>query len=225
MNFTIPTTKDEMYAVLKELFNYYRIKKDPFEEVLLEPLNLQRIVYQRPTDNEITERAGKLVEVENTKEIAEKTMQLNQEIASCEENLSAIDDDYRSERAEIENLYEQTYEKLRQTAIKNGLINTSTYLDKVAKLEIEKSEKITALLHEKTQKKADINATIASCVDSINRIHETYRELQMARVSAKAEELNSKMSSKIQFDYTEYKPRLEPRKPVRRSLSDIEEDL
>ena len=41
----------------------------------------------------------------------------------------------------------------------------------------------------------------------------------------KAEELNSKMSSKIQFDYTEYKPRLEPRKPVRRSLSDIEEDL
>ena len=41
----------------------------------------------------------------------------------------------------------------------------------------------------------------------------------------KAEELNSKMTSKIQFDYTEYKPRLEPRKPVRRSLSDIEEDL
>ena len=45
------------------------------------------------------------------------------------------------------------------------------------------------------------------------------------KAKQKAEELNSKMTSKIQFDYTEYKPRLEPRKPVRRSLSDIEEDL
>ena len=50
-------------------------------------------------------------------------------------------------------------------------------------------------------------------------------EEEAEQIVKKAEELNSKMSSKIQFDYTEYKPRLEPRKPVRRSLSDIEEDL
>ncbi len=189
MEFTKPTNKTQMYSVLKELFNYYRIKRDPFEEILLEPLNLQRMEYDKPSDSELIMRANKFVEVENLKEIMGKKQQLNQEIAVCTESLATIERNFEAEKEQIESIYAESYEKLRQTAIKNGLINTSAYLDKVAKCEREKAEKITALTLEKNQTKTNINAKIVALNQSLTSLDDEYSDLQAARITAKVEEL------------------------------------
>lgn len=189
MEFTKPTNKTEMYYVLKDLFNYYRIKKDPLEEILLEPLNLQRMEYDRPSDTELMLRANKFVEVENIKELMEKKQQINQEVAVCNESLARLEEDFETEKAQIESIYLESYEKLRQTAVKNGLINTSAYLDKVAKSESEKNEKITALTLNKNQNRINIEAKIVALNQNLSSLESEYYDLQEARITAKVEEL------------------------------------
>lgn len=189
MDFTTPTNKTQMYIVLKELFNYYRIKKDPFEEVLLEPLNIERMEYSRPSDTELMLRANKFVDVENKKEIMERKRQINQEINECSASLLSLEQNYQTEKAEVESIYEQSYEKIRQTAIKNGLINTSAYLDKITICETEKAEKITLLTQEKNRKSTELNAKITALNQSLSAIEDEYYAIQSARVTAKVEEL------------------------------------
>ena len=61
MNFTQPTTKAEMITTLKEIFYFYRIRRESFEGVELEDLSLDRISYVQPTAAATRTKAEKLL--------------------------------------------------------------------------------------------------------------------------------------------------------------------
>ena len=57
MTFDTPTTKNEMYEILQEIFYYYRIRREADTGVTLNRLNLGRINYTSMTDQELTNKA------------------------------------------------------------------------------------------------------------------------------------------------------------------------
>ena len=69
MEFTTPTTEKEMLAILKEIYTFYRIKKDPFSVPELPTISLQEIDYEKMTEEEIFAHAKELLKGEHQKEI------------------------------------------------------------------------------------------------------------------------------------------------------------
>jgi hypothetical protein len=59
MEFNLPTTKEQMKNILRDIFNFYRSKKEGFQSIELQPLELNRIEYQMPTETEILARASR----------------------------------------------------------------------------------------------------------------------------------------------------------------------
>lgn len=189
MDFTIPTTKTAMYNVLKDLFSYYRIKRDPLEETTLTELSLDRLSYSVPTSSQINSKAEKLVKPENQKEIIERKDKIQDEINSCNAEISLIENNFNSQVEQVEEIYNQSYTKIQQTAIKNGLINTSAYLDKLAKIDSEKADKISKLTVEKEQKITALQARISALETKLNSVSSYFSTLHSARISAKAVEI------------------------------------
>ena len=69
MEFDLPTTKDQMYAVLAELFNHYRVRKEGFEETELQELALERLDVNLETDQELMDKAEDLLAPDHEREI------------------------------------------------------------------------------------------------------------------------------------------------------------
>ena len=50
MEFNLPTTKSQMYVILNDLFYYYRIRREGYEEVNLQELELERLTVTQKSD-------------------------------------------------------------------------------------------------------------------------------------------------------------------------------
>ena len=59
MTFTNPTTADEMYATLQQIFYFYRIKKEPYSGVTLVPLEIDRLTFTPLTDEQLLAKAAR----------------------------------------------------------------------------------------------------------------------------------------------------------------------
>ena len=83
MQFIIPTTKNEMYEVLQEIFYYYRIRRESWGGVDLKELKLPRLTFEGLTDLELRQKAVTLVTpgVERERETAQYKL---------EESISAL---------------------------------------------------------------------------------------------------------------------------------------
>ena len=57
MQYEKPTTKIEMYEALKEIFYYYRIRKDSYEDFILPELTLARMTVALKTQEELRAEA------------------------------------------------------------------------------------------------------------------------------------------------------------------------
>ncbi len=203
MDFNIPTNKTAMYSVLKQLFSYYRIKRDPLEETTLLPLDLDRLSYSIPTTSQLNTKAGKLVEPINQKEIMERTEKIKDQIDLCNAEIEAVNNNFEANINEIENSYEESYAKFQQTAIKNGLINTSAYLDKLAKIEESKLKKITSLTEAKNQRITELQSKLTVLTTKLEEVSSYFSALHLARKTAKATELLD-ASEQIYRDVTKY---------------------
>lgn len=203
MNFATPTNKTEMYNILKEIFSYYRIKRDPLEEVMLVELDLERLNYSVPSTSELTAKAEKLVEAENQKEIIERKEKIQDKISEINAEITLLNNNFDKEVAEIETVYNQSYTKFQQTAIKNGLINTSAYLDKLAKIDAEKTSKITLLTTEKNEKITSLQAKLSVLEEKLNGATSFFSTLHAARKNAKMVELKD-ASDAIKRDVDKY---------------------
>ncbi|MBQ7348506.1 MAG: hypothetical protein IJW47_00785 [Clostridia bacterium] len=66
MAFPTPTTKEEMFSILKDIFYYYRVKRAEFEEIVLVPLSLKRMEYTPLDDEKLLEKAQSLIAYEQS---------------------------------------------------------------------------------------------------------------------------------------------------------------
>ncbi len=189
MQFNLPTTKEQMYTTLNDLFYYYRIRRDSFEEIGLQPLDLTRLEYTPETDLEIMNRARSLVTAGQKREIEEYKMKLNSRIEEIDAQLTLIEQNALLEIETVKALYSESVEKVEKQAIKAGLINSNIVIDKTAKLEDSKNSKIAKITQTKNQKIAELTAEKEAILAQLAQSGTYMQQVHEYEISKKVAEL------------------------------------
>ena len=184
MQFNLPTTKEEMYTILNDLFYHYRVKKDGFEEVSLDELVIEKMDFTPLTNQEILQKATLLVGEEIQREILDRQTELNGKILSINAKIMALENNLPIEIEKLETLYENSEEKIRELIKNNGLVNSSVLSDKISYVENEKNEKIAQLTNQNASSIAELNAQKVIYEQELSGVEEYFQSLHQSRIDA-----------------------------------------
>ncbi len=186
MQFDKPTTKEQMFTILNQIFHYYRVVFAEYEQTPLKELELTRLEYTPSTEEQIKQKATTLLGDEARKAYDEKRQEISGKIDSYNKLLQ---ERKKIEEQTIEKImqnYAESEEKLRIQAQKNGVIHSSVYFDKLASLEIEKNSLII-----ETGEQADMD--IASYQAEISKLTSALTELENANGAVSQTAINAKV--------------------------------
>ena len=194
MEFNLPTTKSEMYAVLRELFSYYRVRHSTFMGVDLVPIKLTRLNYVPPTDGQLTVLADTLVTAKHEREKQKYKDDIETEISELEEKIVALNLSEQAKIEKVEFAYAQSQQKLREHAVSAGLTGTSIIADKIVQLETEKNKELLAitmnvqgLISECTARKNALNEKLGGADEYFSVLFEHDKNEKMIELKAERE--------------------------------------
>ncbi len=174
MQFNTPTTKEQMYNILNDIFYYYRVKRPSYDGITLKELSLERLRYTPPTDEELLDIAKTMVAPDKQREIDERKEQLKSSIISIESKISQLQSATQTQIAQVESLYQASVEAVEKQAFKNGLISSGIMVDKITVLEEGKNEKITKINLEKDRQISELNAQLLTLRTSLDNVEEYF---------------------------------------------------
>jgi len=179
MDFVNPTTKEQMYQTLIDIFNHYRTINGVFERQPINPLVLTRMEYNPPTDEELTARAEKMVASSNKREILKRKDQLVAKIEMLDTKITNAEKSSQSEIEEVEKLYSESARKVELQSMKNGLVGSGIVVDKLTALEDSKNQRIAKinadknnLISEYESEKTYLTTQLETCENYYAEIHE-----------------------------------------------------
>ncbi|MBR5192087.1 MAG: hypothetical protein IKW33_01590 [Clostridia bacterium] len=194
MQFTNPTTKKEMYDILKDLFMYYRINREPFEEPELPTLNIQTMQFVPLTDEEIKEKATTLLLGEQEKDKAERKASLLNKKSALLKKQETIEKNIIEFTATTEETYAKSKKTLRAKGINNGLIDSNLILKEILQLEESKNAKILEYASKCMDDKKEILAELEIVEEELNNIDEYFSSVHQGQILAKVQQLKEEQS-------------------------------
>lgn len=197
MQFTAPTTKVEMYSTLKDIYDYYRLNTKPYEKAELLPLNITRLSCDTLTDEELTQKAEKLIKPAIIREKQKRNDELNAKIDEYRKIETKTIDDYATLFEKIDNEYEKLKEKIDTEAINKGLKYSSITTEKMRQVENEKAQKIIETEQAKNQRLADVNAKIRAVRLELESLDSFYNDLEQKDIEKKFLELKEEQEKNL----------------------------
>ena len=203
MDFATPTSKEEMYTILREIFNYYRTVQGTFERQPLVPLELERMEYTAPTENELKLIAEKKVAASHKREILKRKDNLTAKIEMIDTKIAQAEENLQKETEEIKKLYSESARKIEVQSMKNGLVRSGIVVDKLAALEVEKNKKILEINSEKNELITEYESQKTYLQNQIDSCESYYQEIHDDEVAKVLEELKeeSKKTEREVFEY------------------------
>ena len=145
MIFPTPTTKDEMYEILQDIFYYYRIQRQADTGVTLNDLELDRMSYTPMTDAELTLKAQTALKSAQAEKVLEYKKKISDEIAELGEKIAL----FSTQKTAAENAARASYaaatSKAEREAVKRGIAESSAVIDRIADIETALAAEITAI--------------------------------------------------------------------------------
>ena len=142
MVFNTPTTKEEMYATLQELFHYYRIRREIPEEIDLKPLELKRIEFTPLTDVQLQDKAHSLVLPEVERDLFSVTEKLKQSISNLTKEKASLQQAKEDALVQVENSYSTQEQKVIEQAQKRGIDNSNIVINEISKIQDLKNQEL-----------------------------------------------------------------------------------
>ncbi len=196
MNFVQPTTKAEMINTLKEIFYFYRIRREDFENVTLDDLSLQRLTYVQPTAAQVRAKAEALLLPSQTLRLLNYQKELSEKRASLAKESAAITAETAALTSAINASYAESVQRVENEAVKKGIAHGSIVLDRIAELTVKKNTDLAALNLSQQQKATRLAAEISALDDLISDADDYFSDLCEAEIEAKIEELSEKEEEK-----------------------------
>ena len=197
MQFNTPTTKSEMYTTLDEIFNYYRIQREEYQEPVLGELILNRLEYQEQTQGQLIEKATALLAPKQEREVNELIQELNGQISAYQKEIEQIQVNAQEQIEKVNELYQESQQKIKATASKNGLINSSAYLDKITFLENQKNLQINSITQKKDAEQLVKTSAKTMLEDKLSRAENFYDSAHQKDITAKVIELTDQQDQLI----------------------------
>ena len=203
MEFNTPATLAELYNTLSEIYYYYRVRREGYEDAEMEELVLDKMEYSVPTEEEFKEKAQTLLSAQFEREELDYINSLDATLKGLESKLTALNDSVNTRIREINELYEQSIEKVESRAVKSGLINSSIVADKTAALEKAKNEQIALILEKRDEDVATLIAQTEELQTKIDGADEYFKALREKELDKKILELKDE-SEKTEREVFKY---------------------
>ena len=184
MVFNTPTTKEEMYATLQELFHYYRIRREIPEEIDLKPLELKRIEFTPLTDVQLQDKAHSLVLPEVERDLFSVTEKLKQSISNLTKEKASLQQAKEDALVQVENSYSTQEQKVIEQAQKRGIDNSNIVINEISKIQDLKNQELAKTTTSYDQKISAIDGEIKSLQQDIISAENFFSSLLQKKVMA-----------------------------------------
>lgn len=208
MEFNLPTTKEEMYTILNDLFHYYRVRREGYEEVNLVELELPRLEIKQMSENDFVQKATTLLKSQHEREILGYESDLNSQILELTKKMSLLEENALDEIEKIKELYAESVKKVENQVVKTGLFNSSILVDKTVALEDSLNDKIAKIHQDKNQQIASIQSKITALSNQLANSQNYFANVHQLEVDKKVIELKDEYE-KIVKDTFKYNNGLE----------------
>ncbi len=196
MQFTTPTTKTQMYSVLKDIFYYYRIQRETYQPTTLGGLTLTRENYTAPTAAELRSKAETLVAPAQELRLANYKGEIEDDIIKLSEKKAKVAADLVSDKSKAESEYEKSRARIEKEVAKKGLSGSSVALSRLTALENEKNAELAVLNSAATEKTSEYSAQITALNTKKANAESHFSSVCEKEILAKIEELKDKEEEK-----------------------------
>ncbi len=140
MEFSRPNTKEEMYRILKDIFFYYRIRRDGYTGTTTEEIHLARLNFTELSEAELYQEATQYNAAAQYEFKTKYVEDINKELYGVSAKLQNLPSSKQARENKVIEDFNGSVEKLNLALAQNGLIGSSIAIDKLAELEIEKNK-------------------------------------------------------------------------------------
>ena len=137
-----PSTKDEMYQILEQIFLDYRNTTIPFEQVQLVDINLSKLEYVSKSEEEFQLEARKLLTPWYNEEYDQRLKEIEKNILVKQKELENLQSSLDEQLSSIEKTYLQAQEEMEAKALNYGFADSPILINKLADIQNEKVNKI-----------------------------------------------------------------------------------
>ncbi len=189
MNFDTPTTKNEMYEILKEIFAYYRLRRPEHDEITLQPLQLERLDYTAPTDAELEETAETALYAQQRREVRKEKQTLGTALRKVRKKLAEADAAAQAKIAAAEEKCEKVKQQLTAEAAEKGLAFSTVIADGLRDAETDLAEETEKINADLSEEKTALSAEMSELQERLDGLDDFYADVHEKEIAAKVDEL------------------------------------
>ena len=197
MVFTPPTTKMELLTLLKDMDDYYKLRRAEFNHPVLVPLSLSEFTYTPPTDQALLTKAETIAGLKTDAEKEAKTIEINKKIAALTAERTANTESLTSIYDAIDDAIDLSEEKLYAEAEKRNMLSSSAYLNARAKLETSRISQKASALSSVTEKNTKISGEITALNGELTSLTTLYTKKALYEKQLMFNEYKDKEYSRV----------------------------
>ncbi len=201
MEYTKPTTKEEMYQMLQELFFYYRIRRQTYQDVTLDPITISKIILPTLDETQLLEKAQALNAGEQYKYKVEYVANLNAKLNQATAKLANVPTSQQARISRVNYDFDQSVQKLTVALSKNGLSGSSIAVDKLTQMEVERNRLISEIQADCEAQSVELRAEIATLNGLLNGADEYCLEKEEKENLAKQLQLSDEQDKLMRETY------------------------
>ncbi len=218
MSYEIPTTREEMYATLKQIYYDYRLKIDAYEDAGLRNIQLERLEPIYKTRSEMENLARDLFMPWYYENYNREYNEIENKIFEVEKNIEEISYSTAEKKANANAEYEKSRAELKREAEKNGFINSSLYLDKLEELELKRIDALAKIDETDSVKTTNANSQKKALKSYQNSLSDYYDILLEEKVHARVLEYIDE-EEKLQLEVFKYNNSLDEKEQRSRNAN------
>jgi len=189
MEFTIPTTKEEMFVTLREIYQHYHFRQLKYDGITLEELVVSRLEYADLTDAQMEEKARLLLLPDQDREKTTAIEKVKEQILSIKEKIA---ESYSTEESLILGI-NQTYEtavlSAKKEIFETKILDGSSAQERIKKIQEKRASDIVKVKDTQENLRGELNAELTSLETRLNELNSYYLDLHEKDVQKKKREL------------------------------------
>ena len=189
MEFTIPTTKEEMFVTLREIYQHYHFRQLKYDGITLEELVVSRLEYADLTDAQMEEKARLLLLPDQDREKTTAIEKVKEQILSIKEKIA---ESYSTEESLILGI-NQTYETAvlgaKKEIFETKILDGSSAQERIKKIQEKRASDIVKVKDTQENLRGELNAELTSLETRLNELNSYYLDLHEKDVQKKKREL------------------------------------
>ena len=220
MVFTSPTTKEEMYDTLQSIFYNYRLKRDAWENLELEPLTLDRLYYTKKPLSELKTIAQGNLASKKAREVLSLKQSLQKDIAVKQSEKQQKQTQISAGQKRIEQSYAKAKQEYLNWATKRGIESSEMVVKNLAQYDLKMAQEINEFVLPISSQIGTLDGEILQLSDRLNNAETAYDEIYNLEKEAMANELYMEQD-KIEREVFKYNNSLEEKE--QRYINSIKE--